>query len=437
MKPHRSNASSTGQQQPEEAAAPADLENTSEKNSEKALKKAAAKSSDATASAKATERRRVERRRANRRDASATVPARPPGVEEVMVIREPKSIGFDQYTPGPIPPHEVRGVTLYSGVSAGTEMTIFRGSNVYARKRWDTSLKLFLPEAAEKPFYPAVVGYEEVGCVTQVGADVKGVEVGDCVWGSWGHRTEWVMRGDHAAANILPAGLDPRAGIFARIGAIALNGVLDAGINVGETVAVYGAGVVGLICMALAQLSGARVYAVDINPARLHHAERYADEVISQDAALTIKKWTGGRGADVVIEATGNTFALGEAIRSVAYAGKVVSLGFYQGSAQGLFLGEEFHHNRVQVICSQIFNVPPALSFRWDVSRLERTIMALQATKRLDLIPLITQEIPFRQAASAYTLLEDYPDSALQIALTFPDALCKAERRRSTTSPAS
>jgi len=382
----------------------------------------AAPASAAPASADA-ERRRVERRR--------NPPlAKPPGVEEVMVIREPGQIGFDQYTPGPLLPHEVRGLTLYSGVSAGTEMTIFRGSNPYAHKRWDASLKLFLPEASEHPFYPAVVGYEEVGFITEVGPQAKGVEVGDCVWGSWGHRTEFVMRAEDAARNILPEGLDPRAGIFARIGAIALNGILDAGINVGETVVVFGAGVVGLICMALAHLSGARVYAVDINEARLHNAQRYADEFISAEAALTIKKWTGGRGADVVIEATGNYNALSEAIRSVAYAGKVVSLGFYQGSPGALQLGEEFHHNRVQVICSQIFNVPAALSFRWDVARLERTIMALQATGRIDLLSLITQQIPFRPAGSAYEMLEHYTDTTLQIALTFPEAISQHAAKR-------
>jgi len=378
------------------------------------------------AAAPASQRRADDRRQNSRR-----LPRpRPAGVEEVMVIREPGQIGFDQYEPGPLLPHEVRGRTLYSGVSAGTEMTIYRGSNPYAHKRWDASLKLFLPEAAENHFYPAVVGYEEVGFITEVGPQAQGIQLGDCVWGSWGHRTEFVMRSEDAARNILPAGLDPRAGIFARIGAISLNGILDAGINVGETVAVYGAGMVGLISMALAHLSGARVYAVDINAARRHHAERYCDKFLSQDAALTIKQETGGRGADVVIEATGNYNALSEAIRSVAYAGKVISLGFYQGSPGAMQLGEEFHHNRVQVICSQIFNVPAALSFRWDVPRLERTIMALQAASRLDLISLITQEIPFRQAGTAYEMLEHYADTTLQVALTFPEAIGEYSARR-------
>lgn len=340
------------------------------------------------------------------------------GEEEVMVIREPRVVGFDRYWPGPIPPWEVRGKTLFSGVSAGTEMTIYRGSNPYAHKRFDSASKLFLP-SEEATLYPAVVGYEEVGVVTDVGSDVEGVQVGDVVWGSWGHRTEFVQHGDVARANLLPAGLDPRCGIFARIGGIALNGILDARINVGETVVVFGAGTVGLLCQALARLSGAHVVAVDTNPARLQGAARFADELLSDDVALRVKQATKGRGADVVIEATGNYHALAEAIRTVAYAGRVVAVGFYQGSATALALGEEFHHNRVQLICSQISGVPPELSSRWNVPRLERTVMELQASGKLDLLPLISQEIAFENAAQAFELLESAPESVSQIALTF------------------
>ena len=59
---------------------------------------------------------------------------------------------------------------------------------------------------------------------------------------------------------------------------------------------------------------------------------------------------------------TGNYRALHEAIRSVAYSSRVCAAGFMQGEGLGLRLGEEFHHNRVQVVCSQISGVAPACS---------------------------------------------------------------------------
>jgi 2-desacetyl-2-hydroxyethyl bacteriochlorophyllide A dehydrogenase len=298
-------------------------------------------------------------------------------------------------------------------------MTIYRGSNPYARKRWDSELKLFLNAEDDPRMYPCPLGYEEVGEVVEAGAEVAGIQPGDVVYGSWGHRTGVILPGRMAVPNRMDPAADPRHGVFARIGAIALNGILDAQINVGEVVAVFGAGVVGLVCCALARLSGATVIAVDVRESRLEHARPYTDLRLHENAALEIKRFTRNRGADVVIEATGSDVALNEAIRSVAYSARVVSLGFYQNNAQGLYLGEEFHHNRISIVCSQIFAVNPALSYRWDVPRLERTIMDLQHTGKLNLMPLITQEFPFEQAEAAYRLLDEQPEEAVQVVLGF------------------
>lgn len=370
-------------------------------------------------------------------------------MDKILLIESPRKVRFDEYEERALEPHEVRVRTLHSGISAGTEMTIYRGSNPYAKKRWDSELKLFLNADDDPRMYPTPLGYEEVGRVVEVGSEVAAqpeagrivstvaapvggpaaprssapgpVRPGDLVYGSWGHRTGTIMPGRSAAANRMEPDADPRNGIFARIGAIALNGILDAQINVGEVVAVFGAGVVGIICCALARLSGATVIAVDVRESRLEHARPYADLLIHEDAALQIKRFTRNRGADVVIEATGSDVALNEAIRSVAYSARVVSLGFYQNNAQGLYLGEEFHHNRISIVCSQIFAVNPALSYRWDVPRLERTIMDLQHQGKLDLRPLITQEFPFERAAEAYQLLDEHPEAATQVVLSFPE----------------
>jgi 2-desacetyl-2-hydroxyethyl bacteriochlorophyllide A dehydrogenase len=342
-------------------------------------------------------------------------------VDKILIIEEPRKIRFDSYDERALEPNEVLLRTLFSGISAGTEMTIYRGSNPYAKKRWDSELKLFLNAQHDPRMYPTPLGYEEVGRVVEVGPQVEGLSASDLVYGSWGHRTGVILPGRVAVQNRMSPDADPRHGIFARIGAIALNGILDAQINVGEVVAIFGAGVVGLICCALARLSGATVVAVDVSAKRLEHAHAYADVLVREDAAVQIKKLTNNRGADVVIEATGSDVALNEAIRSVVYSSRVVSLGFYQNNAQGLYLGEEFHHNRVSIVCSQISAVNPALSYRWDVPRLERTIMELQHSGRLDLIPLITHAYPFERSTEAYQLLEEHPEDAVQVVLRFDE----------------
>ena len=130
-----------------------------------------------------------------------------------------------------------------------------------------------------------------------------------------------------------------------------------------------------------------------------------ADRVLDPTAgsvAERIKSETGGRGADVCIEVSGAAPALAEAIRTVAYSSRVVAMGFFQGEARGLSLGEEFHHNRIELICSQISGVGPAISHRWNKLRLWQTAVRLQHEKRLNLLPLITHTVPFADAPALF-----------------------------------
>jgi threonine dehydrogenase-like Zn-dependent dehydrogenase len=220
--------------------------------------------------------------------------------------------------------------------------------------------------------------------------------------------------------------LDPILAIYSHLGPIALNGILDANIHVGETVAIFGLGVVGQVMAQLANLSGARVIGVDLIEKRLELAKDVGAIQVGLNprdgsAAERIKEMTGGRGADVTIEVTGSARALHEAVRATAYSARVVALGFFQGEAQGLALGEEFHHNRISLVCSQISNVDPALSYRWDRLRLIHTIMDLQAQGSLNLRPVITHVISFKRAAEAFQILDETPEQALQVVLDFSE----------------
>lgn len=168
----------------------------------------------------------------------------------------------------PLGSDQVRVRTLYSGISAGTELTYYRGTNSRLHRRWDARLRLFRDGGGEWDEPGAsgrLLGYEEVGEVVELGPDVPagGVGVGAVVRGAWGHRTTTVMTAAHAAAQRLPAGLHPRHAVLGYIGGVALNGILDASIRVTESVAIFGLGVVGQLVAQLARLSGARVVAID------------------------------------------------------------------------------------------------------------------------------------------------------------------------------
>lgn len=342
-----------------------------------------------------------------------------------IVLEAPRIIGFEEYPDRPLEAHEVRIRTLYSGISAGTELTAYRGSNVYLHKQWDAGRRLFLPAETPTKQYPVRdLGYEEVGEIVEVGREVSRVKIGDLVYGTWFHRTHHIATEEYAANRLLPTGLEPILGIYSHMIAIALNGILDAAIRLGETVAVFGLGVPGQIVAQMAKRSGATVIGVDLIPARRAKAVELgaADHVLDAregQIAERIKEMTDGRGADVCIEASGAYPALHEAIRAAAYSAKVVALGFFQGQGLGLDLGEEFHHNRINVVCSQIAGVGPELTYRWNRDRLVRTGMRLQAEGVLRLRPLITHVVPWRQAAEAFRLLDQEPEAALQVVLDF------------------
>jgi len=317
--------------------------------------------------------------------------------------------------------HDVVVTTRFSGISAGTELTAYRGTNPYLDKRWSSEDRLFIP--GESTFdYPLVGwGYEESGIVSEIGSEVTDVAVGDAVFGSWGHRAEAVRPESYFVPRRLPEGLDLEAGVFAHIGGIALNIVLDADIHVGETVAVFGLGVPGQLAAQLARLNGATVIGVDGIAQRRELAQQLGASVTidphAEDVAVRIKELTGGRGADACLEISGNYSALHEAIRSVAYSSRVCAGGFMQGEGTGLRLGEEFHHNRVQIIGSQISGVAPHLQHRWDELRLDTTVMQLAAAGRLELAPLITHRFPLDRAADAFDLLHAGSPDALQVVL--------------------
>ncbi|MFW6690899.1 zinc-dependent alcohol dehydrogenase [Streptomyces sp. MAR4 CNX-425] len=348
-------------------------------------------------------------------------------MERVVQFTAPRQVEVAEHERAPLPPGHLRVRTRYSGISAGTELTAYRGTNPYLTRSWDPEARLFREDAAGLSYPVAGWGYSEVGEVTEVSPELAGTPglpaAGDLVWGIWGHRSEGVVPAERLAGHTLPAGLDPLAASFARVGAIAYNAVLAAGIHVGEDVAVFGQGVIGLLATRLAALSGATVTAVDALDARLERARAHGAartlHARADAVAEGIRAATEGRGADAAIELSGAYPALHEALRSVVVDGRVVAAGFYQGDAAGLRLGDEFHHNRVQLVCSQIGGVPPQLAGRWDQGRLQRTFLRLVAEGRVEVLPLVSHVVPAAEAAGAYALLDERPEAALQVVLEF------------------
>lgn len=345
----------------------------------------------------------------------------------IVQFSAPKLVELVECEQQPLTPGTVRIRTWYSGISAGTELTAYRGSNPYLSKSWDVAQRLFT-EGAPAFSYPVVGwGYSEVGEVVEVADDVDDLDVGDVVYGIWGHRSDAVVAATAVAGRQVPEGTDPLHGIFARVGAIALNAVLGANLHLGENVAVFGQGVIGLLASQLAHLSGAEVIAVDAFEARRELALRLgARDVVAADvpggSGERIRALTGNRGVDVAIELSGNYRALHEAVRSVGADGRVIAAGFYQGGGEHLSLGEEFHHNRVQIIASQIGSTPVGLGTRWTPARLVTVFMDQLAAGKVQVAPLISDIVDAAEVAEAFRRLDEGAPQTQQTVLRFEGA---------------
>jgi threonine dehydrogenase-like Zn-dependent dehydrogenase len=106
-------------------------------------------------------------------------------------------------------------------------------------------------------------------------------------------------------------------------------------------------------------------------------------------------------------------------VRTAAYSSRVVVGGFFQGQATPVRLGDEFHHNRISIIGSQISGVAPAFQHRWNELRMSTTALELERDGQLKLNDLITHTVPAEEAPAAFEMLDASPETALQVVLDY------------------
>jgi len=305
-------------------------------------------------------------------------------------------------------PDEIRVRALVSALSHGTERLVYRGEV-------DRDLALDLPTLAGGYGFPVKFGYASVGRVTAVGADIKAVREGDLVFALHPHQTEYVVSA--ALAHRLPDDTRPDAGVFLANLDTAFNVTLDARTRPDETAVVFGQGVVGLLVTQLLRRAGLRVIAVEPTPIRRAMSGRCGAVAITPVQMDVVREMTGGRGADLAVEASGNPNALQQAIDAVAVEGRIIVCSWYGGKRVSLDLGGNFHRGRLTIRSSQVGGIDPALAPRWDRGR--RLAAATDLLDDLVLADLITHRIPFQRAAEAYKLLDERADETIQVVLTY------------------
>ncbi|MDE0140425.1 MAG: zinc-binding dehydrogenase [Caldilineaceae bacterium] len=317
---------------------------------------------------------------------------------------------------------EVAMRSLYSGISHGTEMNVYRGDAPMWQRKQDRRRRLFVESDEPEWEYPLRYGYACVGVITAVGRDVTEFAEGDVVFSFAPHQSAHVLPA--GSVSKLPEGIDPRAGVLTAVLNTTFNGILDADLHLGECVVVFGQGVLGQLTVQWAKLSGASpVIAVDLIEKRLEISKRVsgADLVFNageeRDIAMAVRELTDDRGADVVFEFSASDRALNEAIRTACYNGKVIVMSWYAGALANVYPGAEFHHNRIQLISSQISGISPELSHRWSAARRMQAVLSLMP--KLNLEGLITDVVDLEGAAAAYEMIDKHPEDVLQVVLDY------------------
>lgn len=286
-----------------------------------------------------------------------------------------------------------------------------------------------------------VTGYSVAGVVVEVGSRVRDLVPGQrvaCAGASHAHHAELVAVPRNLVVTV-PSGLDLDRAAFATLGAIALQGVRQADLRLGEIACVVGLGLVGQLTVQLLVASGCRVFGVDVSRARVERALATGLELGavagSDDLAVAVDHATGGHGVDaaLVTAASSSSEPIRQAVRLTRRRGRVVVVG-----AVGMDLDRsELYQKEIEVRISCSYGPGrydpqyesdgldyPYGFVRWTENRNLQEFLRLAACGPLPVHALVDRVFPLEQASEAYRLLttSQAEDRPLAILLEYPRA---------------
>ncbi len=298
----------------------------------------------------------------------------------------------------------------------GSDVHLFRGDHPYR-------------------VFPMIYGHEFAATVRAVGADVVNLEPGTpvvvepliacgtcypCRVGRHNCCTTLQVLGVHrngglAQAVVVPAqrvypvptDLDPHVATLCEPFSIGMQAVARGGIDSADRVVVLGAGPIGLTVLAIAKQRGAAVAVVDLLQSRLELARTFGADVLingaHDDELHTVLDWTGGDGASVVVEATGNVRAMESTVDLVAAAGRIVLVGV---TTKPITLpGVEFTRKELTILGS-----------RNNASRFGDAVQFVTEHHHA-VAAMITQHFVFDDVVQAFELADTQPDHVCKIVI--------------------
>ena len=331
-----------------------------------------------------------------------------------------EQVAFRDYQHEPLEPNEVRVRSEFGSAKHGTEMGFFKGYSL-PRGDYDDELRIFTGEAGGGEPYPTPLGNMCAGEVIEAGSAVTGVQRGDRVFAHGGFREEHVWPADRV--RVLPEGVAWQAAACLDPTDFALGAVRDGHMRIGDAVAVFGMGAIGLMALQLARLAGAHpVIAVDPIPLRREVAREVGADLTLDpsacDAGKEIRLATARRGADVCIEYSGHHTGLQAALRGVRYLGTVVAGAFPGAYPAGLDLGAEAHFNRPTMVFSRACSEPNP-EYGWDEERLFEVSWRLLTGGSLCCEPVVQPVVAFDDLLTEYPKIATAPERNVKLGVRF------------------
>nr|WP_227377077.1 zinc-binding alcohol dehydrogenase [Haladaptatus halobius] len=315
-------------------------------------------------------------------------------------------------------PNEVLVRAEVSAVSPGSELLVYRG-DAPTELATDTTIDALSGTLD----FPLRYGYATAGRVVAIGRNVSDDWLDESVFAFHPHASHFLAPPDDLVP--IPADYSPEEAVFLPNVETAVNFVLDGTPRIGEQVVVFGQGVVGLLTTALlADCPLSDLVTLDRYPTRRELAgELGADRCLDAtgdaleeiDAVLSRPETPAG--ADLTYELSGNPDALDDAVAATGYDGRVLVGSWYGEKRADLNLGGAFHRSRIDIENTQVSTLDPELRGRWDAAR--RLDVAWRRLADIDTGRLVTHRVPVEDAPEAYRLLDERPDEAVTVLLTY------------------
>jgi 2-desacetyl-2-hydroxyethyl bacteriochlorophyllide A dehydrogenase len=336
-----------------------------------------------------------------------------------LYFTAPRKVEIEEEALSPLRAGQVLVETLYSAISSGTEMLVYRGEFPENAKVDET-----IEALAGQFSYPLKYGYSTVGKVCAVGEEVDPAWLGRLVFAFHPHASHFPA----APADLLPVpqGLSMEEAVFLPNMETAVNFVMDGAPLIGEQVAVIGQGIVGLLTTAL--LAGfplSSLVTLDRWPLR-----RQASQAAGSDASLDpdgpdgitqaqvlLRGERTYSGADLVYELSGSPDALNLALELGGYNCRILIGSWYGKKQASIDLGGRFHRDRIRLISSQVSSLAPEHRGRWE--KIRRFQVAWEMLREIRPSQWITHRFPIEKAGEAYRMLDEDPGEAIQVIFTY------------------